>query len=79
MLQVTKNGITLCDPGAAVDVCKSICQSNIATCAFNGVCLCRNNWGAFFNLSMNHVRKEVSSDHNECSKRCSEVTLYSNN
>lgn len=72
-LQTSSSGITFCDSAAKVDICKTICQSDAGECAFNGICLCRDNWSGFMNLSMPNVRHEIPSDHSECSKRCSLV------
>lgn len=64
--------MTLCDEFALKDLCKSICQTDGAICAFNGICLCRRTWESVFRLSMPNFRLEGPTDHKECSRRCKE-------
>ncbi|XP_035714705.1 uncharacterized protein LOC110858529 [Folsomia candida] len=70
--QLTPTGITLCDPLAKpkMEVCRAVCQTDTASCSFNGACVCRKTWDIFFNMSVSNVRKEIPQDQSECSTIC---------
>ncbi|ODN03995.1 hypothetical protein Ocin01_02636 [Orchesella cincta] len=72
--QITSTGITLCDEFAIKDLCKTVCRSQRAVCAFNGICLCRGSWSDAFQMKLPSIRKEVSADKQECGNLCLEYS-----